>query len=380
MENDTATSQEEQEKKDNDAPVNVDNGEDTPPVDNSADDSTDDGSDGFDPKAFSVDNNPSSNGDEGSDDGKQDDQPKGEDDDLEFDWASYDEPDNDSAGTNDDSTDDGSPTDTPSDVNKDQDGDDSNEGSEPEGNRSTSDAFKQVASELGLEVESLDELKETLAKIESENEELRNNANSGNTNEKVKKLQEFADKSDEDLVKLELKKQGFTDEEIQTAVDGYTDNGNLWIEAKKIRNTIKQAISNEQQAIAKANKEAQAMQEKTRQEAVKNLTNFINEQDTMFGFKMAKDEATLQKVREGHQKYITSGDFLADVTKDEKNLTEAAWLWKNKDVIMKAVGNREFNKGKQNILDDISNPDIPDKSRFRDPDGSDEFDPTKFTS
>jgi len=243
---------------------------------------------------------------------------------------------------------------------------------------SLNDAYKKVADELGLEAQSLDDLKKTLEDIQKENEELREAKLSGVTNESVQKLESYKSKSDEDLVRLELKKQGFNDEEINRAVDRYIDNDALWIEAKKIRNTIDNAIKREQETVLDTQKNAQAMQEKERVEAVESLTKYINEQDTMFGLKMAKDDESLKSVRNEHVNYITSGDFWGDITKNNENLSQAAWLWKNKDVILKALGGREFNKGRQEILNDIGNPDIPGTTRHKDPGGSDEFNPQKF--
>ena len=381
MENENAKSQEEQGAKDNDLNAQVDN-ENT---------DNDGGAAEFDASAFVSEPDVqkpagTEDGPKGGEEGGEKDKGEGDDDDT-FDWASYDETDE-NIGEGSESTDDndnGNPDDS-----KSQDGDNNNtQGDDGTGATDVNNsgensslnvdvAFKAVADELGLEAGSIDELKETLEAINKENEELRSKATGGVVNDTIGKLKGFLDKSDEALVQLELKKQGFSDEEIQNAVDGYTDNNTLWIEAKKIRNTINGAIRNEEQNIAKSQQESQATQEKQRQEAVKSLTDHIASKDEMFGFKMAKDEEGLAKVREGHTKYITSGDFLADVTKDNENLTEAAWLWKNRKVILKAIGGREFNKGKQAIMDDISNPDITNKSRFKDPGGSDEFDPKAF--
>ena len=383
MENENANNQEEQEKKDEALKQVEDNAGDNPPADDGEGKPKE-----FDPTAFSQTEVPKKTE---TDVENKEEKPKGEDGETpkpdgdgeaeEFDWATYDEP-NPNPDEDKGDEDKNKPSEDsmkPSEDNKVANNEEFKEQKQDEQQASANDAYKAVADELGLEAESIDDLKETLQSIQDENKRLREQSLGGVSNDTIAKLEGFKDKSDEDLVKLELSKQGFSEEEVQNALDGYTDNNTLWIEAKKIRNTINGAIKSEQQKIARSEQEASATQEQSRIEAVKSLTEHINNQDTMFGFKMAKDEEGLKKVREGHIKYITSGDFLADVTKDNKNLNEAAWLWKNKDVIQKAIGSREFNKGKQTIMDDINNPDVSDKSRFKDPGGSDEFDPKAFT-
>jgi hypothetical protein len=250
--------------------------------------------------------------------------------------------------------------------------------SEEKSSFNVDDAYKVIAQELGLEANTIDDLKNTLTEIQNENDKLRSQLSNNVENDKISKLQGILSKNNQELVRIDLENSGMSEAEINEAIDIYTDNGLLNIEAKKIRKNIEKAIDREKNLVLESNKNSEAMQQKETQEAIRSLSEHINGVDKMFGFPIAKDEATLLNKREEHIKYITSGDFLGDVTKNNENLTEAAWLWKNKDTILKAISNRGYNKGKSDILNDIGNPSSSEKTRFKDPEGSDNFDPKKF--
>ena len=99
----------------------------------------------------------------------------------------------------------------------------------------------------------------------------------------------------------------------------------------------------------------------------------------MFGFKIASTPEKANEIRKSHQEYIVSGKFLQDITQTEKSLADCAWLWANKDVILKAMQTKGFNSGRRDVLDKIGNPDANANSRtFADPKGSGEFNPSKF--
>lgn len=241
------------------------------------------------------------------------------------------------------------------------------------------DAFQQVANELGLKFETIDEMKEHLVALEEENTSLRNNTQSGSTNDAVTKLESLKGKTDEELVRLSLEKEGFEGEKLNSAVDKYIDNDMLDIEAQKIRNTIDRAIGSEKNKITQSTAEADAMQQKEEEESVKVLKEHIYGTKTMFGFAMAKDEESLAKVHQGHFKYIEGGKFMQEVFKNEESLSQAAWLFRNRETIINAVANKNLQKGKQAILDEIREPEVITPHRFKDPKGSDEFDPQAFT-
>jgi hypothetical protein len=242
----------------------------------------------------------------------------------------------------------------------------------------STDGFKAVADELGLKFETVGELKQHLIDIEEENNKLRASSGGGATNETVTKLTNLKNKDSEELVRLSLEKQGFTGEELTDAVDKYIDNGMLEIEAKKIRNTIDNAIVSEQNKITQSTVDSDATQQREHDESVRKLGEHISKTETMFGLSMAKDKDSLAKVQQGHLKYISSGKFMEDVFKDDASLSEAAWFVKNKDTIIKAISNKSLQQGKQAILDDIGEPEVIKTQRFKDVE-SDSFDPKAFT-
>lgn len=197
--------------------------------------------------------------------------------------------------------------------------------------------------------------------------------------DKITKLRDFISMEDRALVEADLKMQGFKDEKLEDALSTYEVNGNMNIEAQKIRNTLNKAIRNEEQNELNQVREQEARLQKEREDSMAELKNHLEKTETMFGFKMAKDSDGMKKVREDHYDYITSGTFLNSIMESNQNVTEAAWLWKNKDTILNAMKNQGYQRGKKEILDNIQRPEIPGTNRILDPTGkTDEFNPNAF--
>lgn len=239
--------------------------------------------------------------------------------------------------------------------------------------------FKSVANQLGLKFETIDEFKEHLVKVETENQQIKAKHSGSATNEKIEALEKLAGNDDKELVRLSLEREGFEGDELIEAVDKFIDNGMLAIEAKRIRNTVTKAINSEKAIITQSDLETDATQQKEYNESVRKLGEHISQTKTMFGFEMAKDENSLVKVQQGHFEYIKSGKFMDEVFKDDKSLAEIAWFVKNKDVIINAIANKSLQQGKESILNDIKRTEVDKPQRFKAPDGSNEFDPKKFT-
>ena len=246
----------------------------------------------------------------------------------------------------------------------------------------TKEQFESFAEEIGITVKTPEEFVKAIKEIEKENNELKDKLEKSSTgnveNEVVSKLKKLQGKSDEELIRMDLKKQGFSDDEIEESVDTYIDSNLLKIEAKKIRNTIDRVINNEIKKTQEEAQKSEAMRKKEAEESVKALSEHIKGTDTMFGFKIAKDDVSLAKVQKKHIEYITSGNFLGDISKDEKSVTEAAWLWKNKDTLFAALKNSGSQKAKEEILNDLSNPEVSGTKRIKGPNSDDGFDPRKF--
>jgi len=242
----------------------------------------------------------------------------------------------------------------------------------------TDEHFSAFADELGIKAKSMTELKDAMLKLEEDNKRLQQNAGSNVTNKKIDALQSYLKLDDKELLQKDLEAQGFKGDQLQEAMDTLQDNGMLKVEATKVRNAINGSIENERSAITQGTRDEDAKQLKEREESVKALNTYISNQTEMFGFKMAKDEETLAKVRDSHHKYITSGNFLKDITKNNESLAESAWLWKNRETLLKAARNGGLQQGRFEILNDLHNPDTDKGKGFVSPDGKGEFNVSQF--
>lgn len=296
--------------------------------------------------------------------------------------------DNEGADNNDnDDSNDSDSDDNSNDADDSGEGDGSNDNSDANGedNNSpvvfdgslTDEHFTAFASELGINAKTLPEFKKALEELENENKKLKESS-PGVTNDKITKYNEFLKLGNEELLRKDLAAQGFRDDKLDNAIDTLKDNQMLDIEATKVRNAINGAITTEQQSITQKTLNEDAKHQEDRDKSVKELQTYLNNQNEMFGFKMAKDENSLSKVRDNHQKYITSGSYLKDITKDNESLAESAWLWKNRETLLKAARNNGLQQGRSEVLDDIGQPDNGGSGTFADPSGKGEFDASKF--
>ena len=99
--------------------------------------------------------------------------------------------------------------------------------------------------------------------------------------------------------------------------------------------------------------------------------------DTIGDFKLTGNPEKLSEVRKNHTEYVTSGKYLNEITENEKTLAESAWLWRNRDVLKKAMINNGRQNGRKEILDQIQRPETNKPQRFVTPDNG-EFDPKAF--
>jgi hypothetical protein len=244
-------------------------------------------------------------------------------------------------------------------------------------NKDTSPNYEEFFKEVGLEVKTKEEFKEVYQSLQKENELLKKDY--PEKNEKIDNLQNLIKLEDKELVERSLLADGFEGAELENAMERMFDNDMIDIEAKKVRNTLNKAIASEREVIIDEKRNQTAKQEKDREESIKSLNDYLNSTEEMFGFKMAGTPEKTNEIRKSHQEYIVSGKFLQDITQTEKSLADCAWLWANKDVILKAMQTKGFNSGRRDVLDQIGNPDANANSRtFADPKGSGEFNPGKF--
>jgi hypothetical protein len=232
--------------------------------------------------------------------------------------------------------------------------------------RKSSFDYETISKEIGAEIKSDSELVAKFKEMQQQIHEANQRSVSAITNDKIQTWQSFTKLEDEALLKADLKAQGFSQDEIENAIDVYRDNGTMGIEATKIRKTLNRWIANEQNAIIETKNNEAKQQESEKIEMRKKILDTLNETETMFGFKIAKSTDDLPKVRQNHYKYITD-KFLKDITKDEKSIVEASWLWRNKDTIINAIKNSGLQRGKKEVLDNIQNPDEVGLKRILNP-------------
>lgn len=243
--------------------------------------------------------------------------------------------------------------------------------------RSIEPSFEDFFKEVGVEVKTKEEFKEYYKSLQEENELLKKSY--PEKNEKIDNFQNLIKLEDKELVERSLIADGFEGVELENAMERMLDNDMVDIEAKKVRNTLNKAIASEREVIIDSKRTETAKQEKDREDSIKSLNDYLNSTEKMFGFKIASTPEKTNEIRKSHQEYIVSGKFLQNITQSEKNLADCAWLWANKDVILKAMQTKGFNSGRKDVLNQIGNPDVNANSRtFADPKGNGEFNPNKF--
>jgi len=236
--------------------------------------------------------------------------------------------------------------------------------------------YEAISDKIGVEVKSEEDFLNYIQEKDKKIEELQQMTKGNVTNERIENLKSYVSLDDKELLKADFKAQGFTDAEIDEAVDTYVDNGTVKIEAKKIRNTLNRTMDGERNKMIEEQKAGAKREEQEVQRLRDNIKKHINESETMFGFKMAKDEESLQKVRDSHYKYTTE-NFYKEITESEQTMSEAAWLWKNRNTLLNAAKNRGTQTGKKAILDVITVPDTSTTTRIRE-ESTGEFNPNKF--
>lgn len=243
--------------------------------------------------------------------------------------------------------------------------------------KNTEPNYEEFFKDVGLEVKTKEEFKEIYKSLQEENDFLKKGY--PEKNEKIDNLENLIKLEDKELVERSLIADGFEGVELENAMERMLDNDMIDIEAKKVRNTLNKAIVSEKETIMDSKRSETAKQEKDREESIKSLNDYLNSTEKMFGFKIASTPEKANEIRKSHQEYIVSGKFLQDITQTEKSLADCAWLWANKDVILKAMQTKGFNSGRKDVLNQIGNPDVDANSRtFADPKGDGEFNPNKF--
>jgi hypothetical protein len=241
--------------------------------------------------------------------------------------------------------------------------------------------YSAMGEEYGFEgVETKEDLDKSISELRDNLKVYKELADDSLTNDTIKKLSSYQKLNNEDLVRRDLELQGITGDKLEDAIDVLSGNGTLSIEADKIRHNVNRAISSEQEKIVASRKDQDAKQLQDHEDSIKELKAHLDKTETMFGLNMSKDPEKLQDVRDKHHEYITSGSFLKDVTASNESISEAAWLWKHRDTLIKALTNRGNQSGKKDVLDNLGNHDPSGNKRILAPEGNGEFNASKFNT
>jgi hypothetical protein len=226
------------------------------------------------------------------------------------------------------------------------------------------EGWESLAEELQIEAESYEEFKDTLL----QQKEL---ASAGATNKTIESLKGFTKMEDEELMRTELKAQEYSDEDIDDEIDIMVENGTIRQNARRVRKDIEKAIKAESEKVLSGEETLDAKQQEEADEIRAELKEHMSKTGKIFGGKVS------EKQKKEHFEYIDSGDFFDDISKDATSIADAAWLWKNKDRILKGYKTKGFEQGKASVIDSLSHPETSRSTRIPEPDTGD-FNPGRF--
>jgi hypothetical protein len=225
------------------------------------------------------------------------------------------------------------------------------------------EAWRTIADDLGMEVNSVDELKQRLL----HQKEL---AKKGLTNEKVDTWKGLKSLEDEALVRKELEAKKYSEEEIEDEIDVMIENRTLKGKARDIRNDLDAAIENEIQALSEQPELDDSMSDEEVEEARRELKDYLSKTEEFFGGRVN------EKQKDEHYNYIQSGKYFDEVTETAESIAKAAWLWRYRDQITKAFTSKGREIGKKELLDNLQNPEVHKSNNIPEP--QDGFSSAKF--
>jgi hypothetical protein len=179
---------------------------------------------------------------------------------------------------------------------------------------------------------------------------------------KIEKFFEFAvtdnyaeisdDKLEDDLklqqriVKDLLKKEGYTDEEVEEELQEYEDSGILLNKAKRAKNKLVTLVAKEKEAAILEQRKEREAETLAHQQWLKELKSDLEKREEIAGFKIEK------KQKDDFYAYITAFDrktgktaFMKDADADPEAQLKMAWLFYNKF---------DFSKVKQQAKKEVS--------------------------
>lgn len=250
-------------------------------------------------------------------------------------------------------------------TDSDEETDESEETHEADTETVSTDSWKSIAEEAGINAEDYETFIDTL-------KNQKQLAQKGATSDSLDNLKKFKSLDDEELMRQELKAKGYKDDEVEDEIDILVENGTIRSEARKVRKDIDVVIDQESSKVANSQSQADAKHEAEAEEARIELNEYMSKTSEMFGGKINDSQ------RDEHIEYISNGNFFDEIGESVDNVAQAAWLWKYRGQIEKAFRSSGFEKGKAKILNELVHPETNKNTRIPDPETG-EFNPTRFT-
>ena len=229
--------------------------------------------------------------------------------------------------------------------------------------------WSKVGKELGIEIDSRDDLINTL---NSYAEELKKQQ--APVSNQVAELRTYLNYNDRDLVTEELKADGIEESEIEESLDKLEDSGMMKMKAKSIRRVINNSIDQQTQAAKQQSENQQRQSQESTAKAKKELKNQIKNMNEFMGGKVTK------KQKEEVYRYATGG-MMKEIYADHANVADVAMFMLYRKQIEKILRSQGLEDGKAAIMDSIVSPNLntgKSKSNFKVKSGK--FDPKAFMS
>ena len=227
--------------------------------------------------------------------------------------------------------------------------------------------WKKVSKELGFNSSSKQEF------IDAVNGFIQKNTPKEDVkSDSTKMINDLLKLNDRELLAEELKADGMDEYDIEETLDKMEDSGTLKRESVRIKRQLKNALKQEKTRITETAKKEEQERVKNLEQNKKDLQAHLKSVDSYFGGRVS------QKDKKDLYKYITSGKFNDDIYDSHENVSEIAWMWKNKEKIKKILFSEGFEKGKAHIFNKITSPSTNRSSRPTTRIKSGTFDPSEF--
>jgi hypothetical protein len=207
--------------------------------------------------------------------------------------------------------------------------------------------WANIGEELGMEAASKEDV---LAEIEK----LKEAANKPvvSDSEQVTKMKSYLDLSDQELVAADLKAEGLEEYDIEESIEAMRNSGQLKKQAAIIRREVKKAIADHIEGVENEKKNSEVRKKEEVKENRLALQKELKGFNEFLGVKVSEKEA-----RELYG-YIKEGNFMKEALSTHRNVIEAAYLFANRDKLVKIIKSNAFEEGKAHILDKTTNPSI----------------------